>query len=61
LDSLDVVEVVMAFEDEFDIEIPDNIADNIKTPKEAVDYIYKQLAPKYDASEHEETNEKGRH
>ena len=38
-DSLDVVELVMALEDEFDIEIPDEDAEKITTVKEAVDYI----------------------
>jgi NADH dehydrogenase (ubiquinone) 1 alpha/beta subcomplex 1, acyl-carrier protein len=39
LDSLDVVEVVMAIEDEFAIEIPDAEADKITSIKEAVEYI----------------------
>jgi len=39
LDSLDVVELVMAIEEEFAIEIPDAEADKIMTVKEAVDYI----------------------
>ncbi|HLV10252.1 MAG TPA: acyl carrier protein [Halanaerobiales bacterium] len=38
-DSLDVVELVMAFEEEFDIEIPDEDAENIETVQDAVDYI----------------------
>ena len=38
-DSLDTVELVMALEDEFDIEIPDDDAENISTVKAAVDYI----------------------
>lgn len=38
-DSLDTVELVMAFEDEFDIEIPDEDAEKIRTVKDAVDYI----------------------
>ncbi len=38
-DSLDTVELVMAFEEEFDIEIPDQDAENIMTIKDAVDYI----------------------
>ena len=38
-DSLDTVELVMAFEDEFDIEISDEDAEKIKTIKQAVDYI----------------------
>lgn len=39
LDSLDAVEVVMAFEEEFSIEIPDADADNIKSTKDAIEYI----------------------
>jgi len=39
LDSLDTVELVMAVEDEFGIEIPDAEADKIQTCKDAVDYI----------------------
>ncbi|WFD37795.1 mitochondrial acyl carrier protein [Malassezia japonica] len=39
LDSLDSVEVVMAIEEEFNIEIPDAEADNITTVNQAVDYI----------------------
>ena len=39
LDSLDTVEVVMAFEDEFAIEIPDNEADKILSVADAVEYI----------------------
>ena len=38
-DSLDVVELVMAFEEEFDLEIPDEDAEEIRTVQEAVDYI----------------------
>ena len=38
-DSLDTVELIMEFEKEFDIEIPDADAQNIKTVKDAVDYI----------------------
>lgn len=38
-DSLDVVELVMALEEEFDIEIPDEAAENIATVQAAVDYI----------------------
>ena len=41
-DSLDVVEMVMAFEEEFSIEIPDEDAEKIKTVKDAVDYIGKK-------------------
>ncbi|HOW90300.1 MAG TPA: acyl carrier protein [Elusimicrobiales bacterium] len=38
-DSLDTVELVMALEEEFDIEIPDEDAEKIKTVGEAVEYI----------------------
>jgi len=38
-DSLDVVELVMALEEEFDIEIPDEDAEKIATVGEAVKYI----------------------
>lgn len=43
-DSLDTVEMVMAFEEEFNIEIPDEDAEKIKTVKDAVDYINKKTA-----------------
>lgn len=38
-DSLDTVELIMEFEKEFDIEIPDEDAQSIKTVKDAIDYI----------------------
>jgi acyl carrier protein len=38
-DSLDTVELVMALEEEFDCEIPDEEAEKITTVKQAVDYI----------------------
>jgi acyl carrier protein len=38
-DSLDVVELVMAFEEEFDVEIPDEDAEDIKTVEDAVSYL----------------------
>ena len=38
-DSLDTVELVMAFEEEFEIEIPDEEAEEISTVQNAVDYI----------------------
>ncbi len=38
-DSLDVVELVMAFEENFKIEIPDEDAEKIRRVQEAVDYI----------------------
>ena len=40
-DSLDVVELVMQFEEAFDMEIPDEDAEKIKTVKDAIDYIEK--------------------
>ncbi|MFO5494799.1 MAG: acyl carrier protein [Cuspidothrix sp.] len=43
-DSLDTVELVMAFEEAFEIEIPDEDAEKIKTVKDTVDYIDKQAA-----------------
>ncbi len=38
-DSLDIVELMMALEEEFDIEIPDEDAEKISTVSDAVDYI----------------------
>ena len=38
-DSLDTVELVMALEEEFDIEISDEVAEKIQTVQDAVDYI----------------------
>ncbi|BAF59921.1 acyl carrier protein [Pelotomaculum thermopropionicum SI] len=38
-DSLDIVELVMALEEEFDLEIPDEDAEKIRTVGEAVKYI----------------------
>ena len=38
-DSLDIVELIMALEEEFDLEIPDEEAEKISTVKDAVDYI----------------------
>jgi acyl carrier protein len=38
-DSLDMVELVMALEDEFETEIPDEVAEKITTVQQAVDYI----------------------
>jgi acyl carrier protein len=40
-DSLDTVELVMAFEEGFDIEIPDEDAEKIRTVQDAIDYISK--------------------
>ncbi|MBP2640149.1 MAG: acyl carrier protein [Negativicutes bacterium] len=41
-DSLDIVELIMAFEEEFNIEIPDEVAEKMKTVKDAVEYIEKE-------------------
>jgi acyl carrier protein len=38
-DSLDTVELVMALEEEFDVEIPDEDAEKISTVQNAIDYI----------------------
>ncbi len=43
-DSLDTVELVMALEEEFDIEIPDEAAEEIATVQSAVDYISNKVA-----------------
>jgi acyl carrier protein len=43
-DSLDIVELVMAMEEEFDIEIPDEHADRLQTIGGAVEYLKERLA-----------------
>ena len=43
-DSLDNVELVMAFEEEFGVEIPDDAAEKITTVKDAIDYIEQNKA-----------------
>ena len=43
-DSLDTVELVMAFEEAFSVEIPEDAAEKITTVKDAIDYIEKQKA-----------------
>ncbi len=43
-DSLDTVELVMAFEEAFNVEIPEDAAEKINTVKDAVEYIEKQKA-----------------
>lgn len=43
-DSLDVVELVMGFEDEFNIQIPDDEAEQIKTVGQAAKYIDEKMA-----------------
>jgi acyl carrier protein len=45
-DSLDIVELVMAFEEEFGIEIPDEDAEKIGRVSEAVSYIEQHAGPK---------------
>ena len=42
-DSLDQVELIMAFEDAFDIEIPDEDAEKMRSVKDALDYLSKKL------------------
>jgi acyl carrier protein len=43
-DSLDVVEMIMLLEEEYDFEIPEEVAETLKTVKDVVDYIEKCLA-----------------
>ena len=43
-DSLDTVELVMAFEEEFDIEIPDEDAEKLETVSDAAGYLSKRLS-----------------
>jgi len=45
-DSLDTVELVMAFEEEFDIEIPDEEAEKLTNVGKAIEYLKKKLAEK---------------
>jgi acyl carrier protein len=45
-DSLDTVELVMAFEEEFDIEIPDEDAEKLTSVGKAMEYLEKRLAEK---------------
>jgi len=42
-DSLDTVELVMALEDEFGLDIPDDDADKIKTVQDTIDYIVEKI------------------
>lgn len=42
-DSLDAVEIIMAIEDEFEIEIPDDEAENFKNINDIVTYVEKNL------------------
>ena len=43
-DSLDLVELVMAFEEEFNIEIPDEVQENIRTVGDAVKHIKEHVS-----------------
>jgi len=43
-DSLDTVELIMQFEEEFNIEIPDEDAENLTTVREAVEYIDSKIS-----------------
>lgn len=43
-DSLDTVELIMSFEEEFDIEIPDEDAEQIRKVQDVLDFIKKKLA-----------------
>src|SRR6476660_9803498 len=45
-DSLDIVELIMELEEEFDIQIPDEQAEKIKTVGEAIDYIERETKKK---------------
>lgn len=53
-DSLDTVELVMALEEEFDTEIPDEDAERIRTIQQAVDYIKQHQAEMEDSEQTEE-------
>lgn len=39
-DSVDLIDLIVEFEREFDIEVPDNEMDGIKTVKDAIDYVF---------------------
>ncbi len=43
-DSLDIVELIMAFEEQFDIEIPDEDAEKIETVGDAIKYIEERIS-----------------
>jgi acyl carrier protein len=45
-DSLDIVELIMAFEEAFDLDIPDEDAEKIATVKDAIEYIDGKMAKK---------------
>lgn len=44
-DSLDAVEIMMALEEEFEVEIPDDAAEKILTPAQAVEYFHANGVP----------------
>lgn len=43
-DSLDIVEIIMSFEEEFGLEIPDKDAEQLKTVQDVLDYLAKHVA-----------------
>lgn len=45
-DSLDIVEMLMLLEEKYDIEIPEETAEGMKTVKDAVDYVEQRLKEK---------------
>ncbi len=45
-DSLDIVELIMAFEEAFDLDVPDEDAEKLTTVKQANDYIEEKLSKK---------------
>ena len=53
-DSLDTVELIMAFEEEFDLEIPDEEAEKITTVREAITFIEKHMEQGGEEKEEEE-------
>ena len=53
-DSLDLVELVMHIEDEFDVDIPDDEAENIRIVQDAINYIQQHLSAVNNALEFDE-------
>lgn len=49
-DSLDYIEILMSAEEMFDIEIPDDAAENVASVKQAIDYIVARLAEEAEAA-----------